>query len=157
MLKSTSSWFVFRKLTLFVFSCVRDLTAAYQKISTSVFTAGKGERSSAANWVFTVVTGTASNATSAATAASSLRQQLKSTMFAIGVGGNVAQNVLVSYASSSAYAFNFKAADLITGFATQFVCTNLITTGEMIAPISTPQVRLLYQSQHHQGADVDRV
>ena len=115
-----------------VFLDARDLTAAYTKVSNSVFTTGNGERPNATNWIFTVLAGPASAPTTAAAAATTLRQQFNSTMFSVGVGSNVALSELVSYASSSAYAFSFRSADLITGFATQFVCTNLITTGKIL-------------------------
>jgi hypothetical protein len=97
-----------------------------------VLTTANGERSTAPNWIFTVVTGQALDPTAASGEAQTLRQQFNSTMFSIGVGSNVALSELVSYASSSAYAFSFNETDLINGFATQFVCTNLITTGKIL-------------------------
>lgn len=96
-----------------------------------MFTSANGMRTNASNWAMVVMDGQSVNSANAASQAAITRvssQIVK--LFAVGVTSAVSYSELASLASSPSYVYRFNYTDLISGFAEQFICTNLVNAGK---------------------------
>jgi hypothetical protein len=112
--------------------CVRNLAYAFQQVRTSVLTTANGYRSNVPHWVITITAGSSLNPSAAAVEAGLIDQMANTTLFAIGIDNSVPLAELNTLASSASYVFRFNYSDLISGFAEQFICSNLVNTGELL-------------------------
>jgi von Willebrand factor type A domain len=109
---------------------VRDVVAALQLLTTTVFTSATGSRTTAPNWVMVIMDGQSQNPSNTASQAVATRSASEiDKMFAVGVTNAVSYTELASLASSTSYVYQFNYTDMISGFAVQFVCTNLVRAG----------------------------
>jgi von Willebrand factor type A domain len=94
-----------------------------------VLTTANGYRANVPNWVITIMEGSSLSPGSAAVEAGLTDQIANTSLFAIGLNNAVPLSELNSLASTPSYVFRFNYSDLISGFAEQFICSNLVVTG----------------------------